>query len=174
MKRYLFLLITISMLAGCSKPDDLDTVAMVDINRYMGKWYEIARLPNSFEEGLICITAEYSISPEGDITVVNRGYDPDGKGSWNEVTGKAWIPDTLAPGKLKVQFFWPFAGDYYIMHLDTGYQHALIGDPSRKFLWVLSRTASLPEETIRELLDIANSRGFETQEVIKVDHECGM
>ncbi len=167
-------MITISMLTGCSKPDDLDTVATVDINRYMCKCYEIARLPNSFEEGLTCITAEYSISPEGHITVVNRGYDADGDGSWKNVSGKAWVPDSLAPGKLKVQFFWPFAGDYYIMHLDPGYQYALVGDPSRKFLWILSRTESLPEETIKELLEIANSNNFETQDVITVDHNCSM
>lgn len=174
MNRKFLLILTLAIVSGCSRPDDLVTTTELDINRYMGKWYEIARLPNSFEEGLECITAEYYIAPEGHITVVNRGYDPDGDGSWKDVRGKAWIPDTLAPGKLKVQFFWPFAGDYYIIHLDPGYQYALVGDPSRKFLWILARTESLPEEKIRELLGIARSRNFEIEEIIRVDHNCGM
>ena len=117
----------------------LETVQNVDLNRYAGKWYEIARLPNRFEKGLVCVTAEYVMRDDGKIKVINKGHKEENIQETDIATGKAWQPDPKEPGRLKVQFFWPFSGKYYIFHLDEeNYQYVMVGDPSRKYFWILS------------------------------------
>jgi len=151
----------------------LTTVPVVDLNKYSGKWYEIARLPNSFEKGLICVTAEYSLREDGNVTVVNSGRKEDNPARIDTIKGKAWIPDPNEPGRLKVRFFWPFSGGYYIFHLDQeNYQYALVGTPSRKFFWLLSRTPMIEESKYKELVRIANDNGFETGNILKVRQDC--
>ena len=151
----------------------LPTVPDVDINKYLGKWYEIARLPNSFEKGLICVTAEYSLKDNGKIRVVNSGHKEDEPSKVKSARGRAWVPDKSEPGRLKVSFFWPFAGDYYIFHLDQeNYQYALVGDPSRKYMWVLARDPQIDDELYKELLEIARKKDFAVEELLKVKQDC--
>ena len=152
---------------------ELKTVEQVDFNKYLGKWYEIVRLPNNFEKGLVCTTAEYSLRDDGKIKVINRGHKEDDLSKVKEATGKAWRPDVNEPGRLKVQFFWPFSGGYYIFHLDTlNYQYALVGEPGRNYFWLLSRTPVVEESLYNELLDIAAQNGFDTAKFYKTPQIC--
>jgi apolipoprotein D and lipocalin family protein len=172
-KLILSLILLLSLTACSSSMKTLKTVPGVDLNRYTGKWYEIARLPNSFETGLVCCTAEYGIRPDGKISVINRGVKETDPAKTSSVTGKAWVPDPGEPGRLKVQFFWPFAAGYYIFHLDEkNYQYALVGTPSRKYLWILARQPQIDEALYRELIDIAKKNDFSVEGVIKVDQSC--
>lgn len=151
----------------------LTTVPDVDLNKYAGKWYEIARLPNSFEKGLVCCTAEYGLRPDSKISVTNTGQKENEPGKIQSVTGKAWIPDKKEPGRLKVQFFWPFTGGYYIFHLDKeNYQYVLVGTPSRKFLWLLAREPKIEESLYQQLVEIARKNDFAVESLIKVRQDC--
>ncbi len=151
----------------------LTTVPNVDLEKYAGKWYEIARLPNSFEKGLVCCTAEYSLRPDGKISVNNRGVRDDGSGKVSSIKGKAWVPDPTEPGRLKVQFFWPFAAGYYIFHLDQeNYQYVLVGNPSRKYLWILARTPEIDDMLYQELVEVAAKNDFNTGILLKVRQDC--
>lgn len=159
--------------ACTSSMKTLKTVPDVDLMRYSGKWYEIARLPNSFEKGLICCTAEYSIRDDGKIKVTNTGRNEKDPAKVSAVTGKAWNPDKNEPGRLKVQFFWPFSGGYYIFHLDQkDYRYVLVGNPSRKYLWLLARSPQIDESLYSELVDIAKENGFATEKLLKVRQDC--
>lgn len=160
-----------SLLSGSSKKE-LPTVGKVDLHKYSGQWYEIARFPNRFEKGLVCVTADYTIKKNGKIAVVNKGYLSDDIKKYKTAKGTAWIPDDKFPGRLKVRFFWPFAGNYYIITLDKNYQYVLVGDPARKYLWVLSRTRTLPEDIYSKLLEIARENGFDTQKLIRIKQNC--
>jgi lipocalin len=156
---------------GCGSTEKLSTVKEVNIEKYQGTWYEIARLPNSFEKGLKCVTANYSLMNSGKIRVVNKGFSAK-KNSYKTAKGVAWVPDSEFPGQLKVRFFWPFAGNYYIIALDKDYSYALVGDPSRKYLWVLSRTKTMDQPLYEELLNTAKAKGFPVNLVIKVKQDC--
>jgi len=170
----LFVFLTVILTISCnSEMKNLKTVENVNLDRYLGKWYEIARFPNSFEKGLICTTAEYSLRDDGKIKVVNTGRKEDNLSKVKSSTGKAWFPDKDKTGQLKVQFFWPFSGDYYIFHLDKeNYQYALIGEPSRKYLWILSRTPQIDDELYQELLNIAQANDFDISKVYKTPQNC--
>jgi len=150
---------------------DLPTVKELDLERYKGTWYEIARLPNSFEKGLECVTATYTPGKKGKIDVLNKGFS-DKKGKYKSSRGKAWVPDGKYPGRLVVSFFWPFAGNYYIMALDEEYRYALVGDPSRKYLWILSRTPEMEDGTWSKLVNIAAGEGFNTGALVKIRQDC--
>jgi apolipoprotein D and lipocalin family protein len=147
-------------------------VSSVDLLRYQGTWYEIARLPNYFERKLKCISATYTLRDDGKITVLNKGNNiaPPHKPSSSE--GIAWVPDKNSPAKLKVQFFWPFSGDYWIMYLDQEYRYVLVGDPDRKYLWILCREKQLDEPTYRMLLKKATDNGYDIASIIRVEHDC--
>ncbi|MFW5757035.1 MAG: lipocalin family protein, partial [Tangfeifania sp.] len=118
---------------------DFSTVQELDLKRYMGKWYEIARFDHRFERNLVGVTATYSLRDDGKIKVVNAGYKNNLDGKYKETVGKAKQPNPEEPGKLKVSFFLFFYADYYILELDAEYQWALIGSSSDKYLWILSR-----------------------------------
>ena len=167
-KNLLIFLIMINLLS-CKSSKDLPTVAKVDIEKYAGKWYEIARLPNSFEKNLERITATYTPKSDGNIEVLNQGFSTEIKEKVSKAKGKAWIPNADFPGRLKVSFFWPFAGNYYIIFLDENYKYALVGDPSRKYLWILSRTQILDESIFNKLLEVATNNGFDVATLIKVN-----
>lgn len=140
-----------------------ETVKNFDVNRYLGKWYEIARFNHSFERHLVGVSAVYSKLPNGRIRVVNSGYKNDFNGKFKEIKGKAKIPNPNQPGRLKVSFFLWFYSDYYILELDElHYKYALVGSKSDNFLWILSRTPSLPEKTLNFLLERAKARGYDT------------
>jgi lipocalin len=161
------------ILTSCSSPmKTLTTVPNVDLDRYTGKWYEIARLPNSFEKGLVCCTAEYSLRDDGKIRVTNTGKQEAGKGKVKSVHGKAWVPDKNEPGRLKVRFFWPFSGGYYIFHLDKDYQYVLVGNPSRKYLWLLARSPKIEESLYQQLVEIAKKNDFAVEQLIRVRQDC--
>ena len=161
----------IATIFSCSTQPPLSTVSNVEISKYAGKWYEIARLPNSFEKELDCVSATYSLITDSDkIKVLNEGRKSGTK--MKSITGKAWVPDQKESGRLKVRFFWPFAGDYYIIALDDNYQYALVGSPSRKFLWILSKVKSMDPNVYDNYLSIASEKGFDTSNLILVNQNC--
>lgn len=142
-------------------------IKKLDVARYMGKWYEIARFNHHFEKGMVGVTAEYSWTGKR-IRVINSGYLGGLNGKLKQAVGKAKIPDLSEPGKLKVSFFLFFYGDYYILELDENYTYALIGSSTDKYLWILSRTPQLPANTLEMLLARARERGYNTNKLIFV------
>ncbi|MBN1821309.1 MAG: lipocalin family protein [Prolixibacteraceae bacterium] len=147
---------------------DYSTVKELDLNRFMGVWYEIARFDHSFERGLVGVTATYSLRTDGKITVINQGYKNSLDGKLNRARGKAKLPDPAEPGKLKVSFFLFFYADYYVLELDENYEWALIGSSSDKYLWILSRTPQIKYSLYSEILKKAESRGYNTKLLIEV------
>ena len=159
-------------LAACVKvPEGAEPINGFELNRYLGKWYEIARLDHSFERGLIMVTADYSLRDDGGIKVINRGFNPD-KNEWEEATGKAYFADKPDVGQLKVSFFGPFYGAYNILELDkSAYLYALVAGPDRSYLWILARSPELEQTIIDQLVQKAKSLGFPTDELIYVKHQ---
>ncbi len=144
----------------------LPTVDYVDPVKYLGKWYEIARLPNSFQKQCSQSTAEYSKIDDETIRVVNRCAQLNSSES-DEVTGKAFIVPNSGNAKLKVQFFWPFKGDYWIIGLDKeNYQWVVVGEPKRKYLWILARQASIEKDLFNRLKVLAKEKGFDVSKLI--------
>lgn len=146
-----------------------NTVKELNLPRYLGTWYEIARFDHRFERGLQGVTATYSMRPDGKIKVLNQGYENSLDGKLSIAEGKA--KTTSEPGKLKVSFFWIFYGDYFIMELDENYQWVLIGSSSDKYLWILSRTPQLEENVKNTILEKAKQRGYDTSKLIWVDQQ---
>jgi len=147
-------------------------VKELDIQKYLGTWYEIARYNHSFERGLIGVTANYSLRKDGKIKVLNSGYKNSFDGKVSQAVGKAKIPDPInEPAKLKVSFFLFFYGDYYVMELDKDYQWALVGSSSDKYLWILSRKPQMEKELYQELLDKLQKRGYDVSKLIKVEQK---
>jgi apolipoprotein D and lipocalin family protein len=174
MKNVHLIIISISLvLISCKSANKhLDVVQVVDIQKYSGKWYEIARLPNKFEKGLECVSANYTLIENGKIEVLNQGYSTHDHSKIETAKGKAYIPDKNEPAKLKVTFFWPFYGDYWIIYLDENYQYALVGDPSRKYLWILARRKTMEEITFQKVLGIARTKGFDVDKMEKIKQDC--
>lgn len=167
------MMVIITASCDTTRHPELSTVKQLDLPRYTGTWYEIARLPNSFEKGLICVTATYSIRPDGKIGVVNRGVPENDRAKVKSATAVGWIPDAAEPGRLLVRFFWPFSGDYWIMQLDgQDYAWALVGEPSRKYLWILSRERTLDKAIYAKLLDEAKRAGFDADKLYRVPQDC--
>lgn len=144
---------------------ELKTVEHVDIERYMGTWYEIAKFPQKFEEGLVGITATYSLLPNGKVRVLNSGYVGDFNGKLKSAKGKAWVVDKKTNAKLKVSFFWPFAGDYWIIELGKDYEYAVISESSKRYLWMLSRTPKMDERLYMELLTRLKDNDFDISKI---------
>jgi apolipoprotein D and lipocalin family protein len=171
-KIVLILLLPIIILDMAQSQKSPIVVSSVDLNRYKGIWYEIARLPNFFERKLKCTSATYTLRDDGRITVLNKGnYLTDPKKSTSS-QGIAWIPDKNSPAKLKVQFFWPFSGDYWIMELDKEYRYVLVGDPAHKYLWILCREKKMDEKTYSMLLGKAVENGYNVKTIIRVEQDC--
>lgn len=146
------------------KTADHSTVKEVDIPRYMGVWYEIARYENRFEKDMTNVSATYTLKSNGRIKVENAGFR---NGKHKKATGRAKLPDPKEPGKLKVAFFLWFYADYYILELDqVNYNYVLVGSSSDKYLWILSRTRQLPKDVLDRLLNLAEQRGYDTQKLI--------
>lgn len=148
---------------------DNSVVESVDINRYLGKWYEIARFDHRFERDMVGVCAEYTMRKDGKIKVLNSGYKHSFEGEYSQAIGKAKLPDTDEPGKLKVSFFLFFYGDYYILDLDEDYEWALIGSSTDKYLWILSRHPKMDANLLCKLLTKLNNRGYPTDKLIFVD-----
>jgi lipocalin len=141
-------------------------ITSLDVKRYMGKWYEIARFNHSFEKGMTHVMTEYTLLPDGKIQVLNQGMK---NGEMKKILGKAKQPHPeQAPGQLKVSFFLWFYSDYNIMELDPDYQYALVGSSSDKYLWILSRTPEMPKAKLDEFLQIIRQRGYDPSKLIWV------
>ncbi|MCP3428149.1 lipocalin family protein [Opacimonas viscosa] len=171
MLKSLVLVIVLSLLSACtSVPENITPVSNFAKERYLGKWYEIARLDHSFERGLQGVTAEYGLQPDGGISVLNKGYDI-AEQRWAEAKGKAYFVDSEQVGHLKVSFFGPFYASYVIAELDEDYQYALVTGPDTDYLWILARTPVLAETTISRLIKKAEQAGFNTDGLIFVEHK---
>jgi len=172
MKRSALIFFTVMIFNTVTPQKVPEVVTTVDLNRYAGTWYEIARLPFSFERKLKCTTATYTIREDGKINVLNKGHyitDPAKESSAKAV---AWIPDKNVPAKLKVQFFWPFKGNYWILYLDKDYKYVIVGEPSLKYLWILCREKKMDDSTYRMLLQKAINNGYDVKSIIKVEQDC--
>jgi apolipoprotein D and lipocalin family protein len=145
-------------------------VLHVDLERYLGKWYEIAHLPFRFEDNCTDITATYGLSKDGNVSVLNECLR-DGK--LKQAKGKARVVDKNTGAKLKVTFFWPFSADYWIIALGKEYDHAVVGTPNRKYLWILSRTSQIDDKLFSQLVESASSKGFDVSNLIKTSHKKG-
>jgi apolipoprotein D and lipocalin family protein len=170
MKKMLFLLIC--LLTGCvGIPENVKPVDNFKLEKYLGKWYEIARLDHSFEKGLSRVTAEYSLRPDGGVKVINRGYSAkDNK--WKEALGKAYFVKGPDQGFLKVSFFGPFYGSYVIFALDhENYQYALVSGPDKSYLWLLARSPKMNEDIKNDLIVKAKAAGFDTGKLLFVNHD---
>ncbi|MCF8257532.1 MAG: lipocalin family protein [Flavobacteriales bacterium] len=143
-------------------------MASVDLAKYAGTWYEIASFPSSFQKGCNCTTATYTV--EGDHVKVDNKCFRDGK--WGGIVGKAFAQQGTGNAQLKVQFFWPFKGDYYIIALADDYSYALVGHPNRKYLWVLARNSTMEEATYQMLLEKASALGFDVAQLVRTPHDC--
>ena len=163
-------LFAIFVLAGCTGvPEGVETVDGFELDRYLGTWYEIARLDHRFERGLSDVTATYSMRDDGGVRVVNRGRNEEGE--WDEAEGKAYFVDASDQGRLKVSFFGPFYGGYNVIELDkAGYQYSLVSGPDRSYLWILARTPELDQQTLDRLVSKARKLDYPVDELIYVDH----
>ncbi len=159
------------LLAGCvSVPENITPVDNFNIERYLGKWYEIARLDHSFEKGLTSVIAEYSLRPDGGLRVINTGYSQK-ENKWKKIEGKGYFVDRQDVGFLKVSFFGPFYGSYIVFSLDRDYSYALVCGPDKSYLWLLARNSRIDDDLKKRLIDQANARGFDTEKLISVRHD---
>jgi apolipoprotein D and lipocalin family protein len=160
-----------AMLCGCvGIPDNVQPVTGFEVDRYLGTWYEIARLDHAFERGLERVSAEYSRREDGGLRVVNRGFDP-ARGSWRVAEGKAYFVGAPDVARLKVSFFGPFYGGYNVIALDREhYRYALVCGPDTSYLWLLARAPGLDREIVAQLVGRAAALGFPTEELIYVKH----
>lgn len=163
----------VTLVIACFTPKEMRTesipvVSDFDLNRYLGTWYEIARLPNSFEKNLEQVTATYTLRDDGKIEVLNRGFDTK-KNKWKEAKGKAWVPDSNIPAKLRVSFFWIFASDYKVIALDPiDYAYALVTSSSKKYLWILGRNPQMEETIFNDLVEKARQQGFDVEKLERI------
>lgn len=165
-------LIVFVFLSGCvALPQNVQPVGNFKLERYLGQWYEVARLDHSFERGLSKVTADYSLRDDGGVRVLNRGYSAADQ-KWKEAEGKAYFVGQPDQGYLKVSFFGPFYGAYVIAELDhENYQYSLVTGPNTSYLWILSRTPTLDAATKDRLVKKASSLGFDTSKLIFVSQD---
>ena len=168
--RYFLLASLVFVLSACTEiPEGLQPVRGFVLERYLGTWYEAARLDHRFERGLSEVSAEYARNTDGSVRVVNRGYDAE-RDRWKEAVGHAEFIDTPDLGSLKVSFFGPFYGGYHVVELDADYRWAVVAGPSRDYLWLLTRDRNPPPQLIDELSEKAARLGFPTERLIRVEH----
>ena len=151
---------------AASATPPLTTVPHVDLQRYMGTWYEIARFEHSFQKGCIGSSAAYPLLPDGEVEVINRCTD-ERDGSRREAKGRAWVVDPASNARLKVTFFWPFRGDYWIIDLGSEYEFAAIGAPNRDYLWILARQPVLDAAVYGGILERLTRLGFDVGRLVK-------
>ncbi len=173
MKSMMKLLIGLAC-AGCASTTTqrlhlppLQTVAHVDLQRYLGTWYEIANYPQSFQRNCNATTATYSARDDGDIDVLNRCRKGSLDGPEDSAHGRARVVDRTTNAKLEVSFFRPFWGDYWVIELGAGYEYAVVGHPSRDYLWILSRTPTLPADVYDGIVARLKAMGYETERLVR-------
>ena len=164
--------IALLFLSGClGMPKSVMPVKEFELDKYLGKWYEIARLDHSFERGMELVTAEYTLRTDGGVRVKNRGFSKK-KNKWSEAEGKAFFVGKSSEGYLKVSFFGPFYGSYVVFELDKdNYQYAFVAGPNASYLWLLSRTPTVEEDLLTQFVMQAKKLGFETENLIYVNHK---
>ena len=152
---------------GIESSSVVETVSHVDLKRYMGVWYEIARYPNSFQKGCVGSKATYTLLDDGKVSVLNECYDKSFTGKLRSAKGKAWVIDKKTNAKLKVSFFWFFAGDYWIIDLDDHYSYAVVGHPLRKYLWILSRSKEMDEDVYEAIVSRLRDKQYEVSRLVR-------
>ena len=168
MKYIIFGLFMFIGLSTGSRAEPLKVVDFVEIDKYLGTWYEIARFQNSFQKKCAGdVTATYSLREDGDLRVVNKCRTTWEGEEYSESVGKAWVVDETTNAKLKVQFFWPFRGDYWIIGLGENYDYAVVGHPDRDYLWILSRTPEMDPVLYEELLGMLILQGYDINKLNK-------
>jgi len=173
MKKYLLPILALFCTGCVGTPENIEPVTGFEPDRYLGTWYEIARLDHRFERGLSNVTAKYSLNEDGTIAVVNRGYNEEEK-EWQKATGKAKFVKNKETGHLKVSFFGPFYASYVIFELDKeNYQYAYVTGSDKDYLWFLSRTPTISEAEKKRFTETIIKLGFATDELTFVDHDLG-
>ncbi len=171
------LLILLTFMAFSCKTNekmvDNSTVSNLDLDKYLGTWYEIARFPHSFERGLVGVTATYSLNEDGTIKVVNQGFKDSLNGDLSVANGKAKVPNPENPARLRVSFFWIFYSDYRVMELDDEYQWAVVGSSSSNYLWILSRKPQISEVLLADLKKRIKKRGYDLSKLQLVEQKPG-
>lgn len=167
------MLTILSLLFAC-KPvvQPVETVEYVDLNKYAGKWYEIASYPQRFQKGCHCTTAEYTVTGKKYMRVENQCRRDSSRGKISKIQGKAFVVPGSGNAKLKVQFFWPFRGDYWIIDLAEDYHYAVVGNQSRKYLWILCRDPVMDDSTYNAILQRVAQKGFDPEKLHKTDQNC--
>lgn len=161
------------MITGCSIPSQLPAIVpKVDLLKYAGKWYEIAAFPNSFQKNCFCSTAEYTISDKGYVKIFNACRKGGFNGKISTITGKAFSLAGTNNTKLRVQFFWPFRADYWVIGLAEDYSYAMVSGPSRKYLWILGRKPQLDEITYQSVLAALRNNGFDLSRLKRTEQKC--
>ena len=172
--KWIVLFLSALMITSCMHVKDtnppLNVVPFVDLTRYTGTWYEIARYPHKFQKGCIDSRATYTLRDDGKLSVLNECYEESDRSKNRSAKGKAWIVDSETNAKLKVSFFWPFSGDYWIIELGKNYEYAVIGHPSRKYLWILSRSKVMDESVYEGILKRLKERHYESSKLIRTQH----
>lgn len=168
MKNIIILVCIMLGLGSCradngNKKIDNSTIETLDVARFMGKWYEIARYDHRFEKDMTNVSATYTLLDNGRIEVLNAGYK---NGEYKEIKGKAKQPNPDDPGKLKVSFFLWFYSDYYILDIAPDYSHVIIGSSTDKYLWIMSREPVLPDNVLSELIEKIRQRGYDTDRLV--------
>ncbi len=143
----------------------LQTVPHVDLKKYEGKWYEIASLPQRFQKGCNCTTAEYTLTDKDYVLVENRCNKGSINGKQTYIKGKAFVVENSGNAKLKVQFFWPFKGKYWIIELADNYSYAVVGHPNKNYLWILSRTSTMKDATYQQIISSVQEKGFDISKI---------
>ena len=167
----LYTVIALILVSCTGIPEGIEPVDNFQINKYLGTWYEIARLDHSFERGLSNVTAQYSLRRDGGIDVVNRGFSPENQ-EWQVAEGKAYFVNTSDSGYLKVSFFGPFYGSYVIFELDEpGYQYSYVTGYNRDYLWLLARSPQVSDKILEDFFSTAETKGFDIGELILVKQE---
>ncbi|MDH3329791.1 MAG: lipocalin family protein [Desulfobulbaceae bacterium] len=170
MRIFLFVFMSLFVNGCMGAPEGVHPVEDFEYNKYLGKWYEIARLDHSFERGLNSVTAEYSLRDDGGLRVINRGFS-SAENKWKEAEGKAYFVRGQDEGYLKVSFFGPFYGSYIVFDLDKEkYQYAFVAGYNKSYLWLLSRTPTVSNELVDEFVKRSEALGFDTANLIFVEH----
>ena len=169
MKKVVLIAIMV-LLGGClGMPQTVTPVNNFELDRYLGTWYEVARLDHSFERGLSQVSAEYRLKEGGGVQVINRGFNRKDQ-QWQEAQGKAYFVQSPSQGYLKVSFFGPFYGSYVVFELDSNYQYAFVSGPDTDYLWLLSRTPTVPDDVMERFVASSKEKGFDTTKLIYVEH----
>lgn len=174
MKRAVGAMAVLAVAAGCATSTTvrlglppLQTVAKVDLPRYLGTWYEIASFPQSFQRGCTATTANYVLRDDGDVDVLNRCRKDSLDGEQKSSLGRARVVDRTTNAKLEVSFFRPYWGDYWVIDLADDYSHAVVGHPSRDYLWVLSRSPTMAEATYQSIVTRLEAQGYELSKLVR-------